>query len=74
MHKRFRVTNENWFTLFTGLNDNYRYEKMYTVGGQRLDEELDILNIVKKLRKVDIILQNSLLKQDERKKLVQHTF
>ena len=69
-HRKIRFSNESWFSIFTGLNDNYRIQETYQEGANRLNEELDLVNIIKKLRQLDVIMENSLLSKDERKNLV----
>ena len=73
-HRKIRVKNEHWCTLFFGLNDNYGLEQMYSQGNEKLEDELNIVNIVQKLRQLEVIMENSFLKTQERKMLVNHTY
>jgi hypothetical protein len=47
---------------------------MIVKGSEKLEEDLNLVSIVKKLRQLDIILQNSLLKDEKRKLYVEHAY
>jgi hypothetical protein len=57
--------------LFKKPKDS-KISDMIIKGSERLNEDLNLVSIVKKLRQLDIILQNSLLKDEKRKHLVDH--
>lgn len=48
--------------------------KLYKEGSKRVRDDTNLVNIVKKLRHLEIILDNSLLNSDARKLKVAHTY
>ena len=47
--------------------------KLSKEGGNRLDDDMNIFQIVKKVRHLQIIMENSFLKNDYRKFMISHT-
>jgi hypothetical protein len=67
-----RISNGLQMKLFCSKPKGSKITDMITKGSQKLDEELDMVSIVKKLRHLDVIMQNSMLKDDKRKRYVEH--
>ena len=47
--------------------------KLSKDGGNRLDDDMNIFQIVKKVRHLQIMMENSFLKNDSRKFMISHT-
>ena len=56
-----------------GCPKSSKLGKLYEIGSERLDEETNLVAIVKKLRHFEIILENSLLNSDQRKFDIAHS-
>lgn len=53
--------------------DPHSLRKIFKKGQRKMDEELDLVQIVKKIRKFESILNASLLNDENRKLMVEHT-
>jgi hypothetical protein len=74
-HKRIFFSLSDWFDLFIGCSASKKMNKLYTVGMSRIDADLNVVRIVKKLRHLDVISNcSTLLKSKERRFQVSHTY
>jgi hypothetical protein len=51
-----------------------KYKHVYKQAKSRIEEDIDIVKLVLKVREHSVILENSLLKNERRKTYVQHTY
>lgn len=72
-HKIPRLGAVSWIELFFGCS-NIKMKKLYQQGKRKIREETNVVNIVSKIRHLDVIMENSLLKAESRKEKVAHTF
>jgi len=74
-HKRITFNPSDWFDLLVGCSASKKLNKLYNVGMARVDADLNVVRIVKKLRHLDVITNcSTLLKSKERKYQVAHTY
>ena len=66
-HKRISFSMSDWVDLLVGCSASKKLNKLYNVGFARLNADLNLIRILKKLRHLDIITNcSSLLKTKER--------
>lgn len=67
-HRTIRLDCNHWLDLLMGCSADAKLNKLYSMGTTRLASDFNVVRIVKKLRHLDIIAENStLLKSKERK-------
>ena len=62
------------FKLFMNTNKSEHLKELVQKGRERLNREMNVMSLVKRLRHVEIILENSLLHAKSRKVSVAHTY
>jgi hypothetical protein len=72
-HKIPRLGVVSWLELLLGCS-NIKMRKLYQQGKRKIREETNLVNIVEKLRHIEVIMDNSLLKAESRQQKVAHTF
>lgn len=74
-HRTIRLDFNHWLDLLIGCSSYKKLNRLYAKGTARLAADLNVVRIVKKLRHLDVIAENStLLKSKERKFQVAHTY
>lgn len=63
-HNLIRLKSGAWADLFCGCSSSEKIKKLYKIGNEKLNDETNMVAIVKKLRHFEIILENSLLNSD----------
>jgi hypothetical protein len=71
-HKPIEITNSDWFRLLCSYR-SAKYGKLFSRGARKVEKELDLLRMAKQLRHLQVIVDNSLLTDENRKMLVEHT-
>ena len=74
-HKRIRFNLSDWLDLLVGCSSSQKMNKLYNVGMARVEADLNVVRIVKKIRHLDVISNcSTLLKSKERRFQVAHTY
>ena len=71
-HRRITLSNGAIISSFCCLGKKGEMYKLYSKGKEQLSEEMDIITLIKRVRHMQIILDNSLMKSDSRKFQVSH--
>ena len=72
-HNTIRLFFKDWLFLFFGLSSNKELNILYEKGCKRLNFEMNFVNIIKKLRYLEIIIEAGLITNNQRKFLIEHS-
>ena len=73
-HRTIRISNIDNLKLFMNTNKNKELNALVQKGKERLNREMNVMSLVKRLRHVEIMLENSLMHKKSRKMNVAHTY
>ena len=71
-HRPIEITKGDWCKLLCSYR-SAKFGKLFSRGARKVEKELDVLRMAKKLRHLEVIVDNSLLKDENRRMLVEHT-